>query len=129
MNDYIDCRKVYIKLLEDKGYSAFAREDIKKNELVEKGLVKMVDTDGNKNPFLFTWSEDKTKWAFTSGCATFYNTSLEPNCIMKRNYIYNTFTIHAIKDIKKNEELTHLYRSLEWRDCFTKLNDVLHNSK
>ena len=30
MNDYIDCRKVYIKLLEDKGYSAFAREDIKK---------------------------------------------------------------------------------------------------
>ena len=41
MNDYVDCRKVYIRLLEDKGYSAFAREDIKKNELVEKGLVKM----------------------------------------------------------------------------------------
>ena len=127
MDDFIDCRKVYVGLLEDKGYSAFARQDVKKNELIEKGLVKIVDTDGNKNPFLFTWSEDKTKWAYASGCATFYNTSLDPNCIMKRNYSYNSFTIHAIKDIKKNDELTHLYQSLEWRDCFNKLNDVLQS--
>lgn len=125
MDKYIDCGKVYVEYVKDKGLSAFARQNIKEGELVEKGIAILVNTDGHENSHLFTWSQDKTKWAYTSGVATFYNTSLTPNCIMNRDFDNNTFTIKALQDIKKDEELTHLYRSLQWRKCFNNLNQHL----
>ena len=39
----------------------------------------------------------------------------------------DTFEIYAIRDIKEGEELTHKYKSLEWRECFTELNKFLHS--
>ena len=45
---------------------------------------------------------------------------------MDRNYENNSFEIYAIKDIKKDEQLTHKYKSLEWRECFQELNEALH---
>ena len=125
MDKYIDCGKVYVEYVKDKGLSAFARQNIKEGELVEKGIAILVNTDGHEHSHLFTWSQDKTKWAYTSGLSTFYNTSLTPNCIMNRDFDNNTFTIKALQDIKKNEELTHLYRSLQWRKCFNNLNQHL----
>ena len=62
---------------------------------------------------------------FASGCATFYNTSLTPNTKMIRDFDNNTFTIHALKDISMHEELTHTYKSLEWRTCFDGLMSKL----
>ena len=123
----IDCSKVYVKNTESMGFGAFINQSVKNGTLIEKGIVKIIDTDGNKSPYLFTWSEDKTVWAFASGCATFYNTSLTPNTRIDRNYENNSFEIYAIKDIKKDEQLTHKYKSLEWRECFTELNKFLHS--
>ena len=111
MNKYVDGSKVYIDILKEKGYSVFAKQDIKKNELIENGIACIVETNGNSNPYLFTWSDDKTKWAYTSGSATFYNTSLNPNCCMNKDFINNKYTIVALRDIKQDEELTHLYKS------------------
>ena len=47
------------------------------------------------NPYVFTWSEDIPNkiWAFSSGCATFYNTSLIPNTIMIRYFDEDRFEI------------------------------------
>ena len=123
----IDCSKVYVKNTESMGFGAFINQSVKNGTLIEKGIVKIIDTDGNKSPYLFTWSPDRTVWAFASGCATFYNTSLTPNTRMDRNYENNSFEIYAIKDIKKDEQLTHKYKSLEWRECFTELNKFLHS--
>ena len=123
----IDCSKVYVKNTESMGFGAFINQSVKNGTLIEKGIVKIIDTDGNKSPYLFTWSPDRTVWAFASGCATFYNTSLTPNTRMDRNYENNSFEIYAIKDIKKDEQLTHKYKSLEWRECFTELNKSLHS--
>ena len=121
----IDCSKVNVKNTNTMGLGAFANQNIKRDDLIEKGVVRRIDTDGHKSPYLFTWSEDRTVWAFGSGCSTFYNTSLDPNTRFERNYIADTFEIYAIRDIKVGEELTHKYKSLEWRECFQELNETL----
>ena len=123
----VECSKVTVKQsnLIDGGLGAFANQNIKKNELIEKGVVRIIDFDGNQNPYVFTWSEDRKKWAFASGCATFYNTSLTPNTKMVRDFDNNTFSIYALKDISIDEELTHTYKSLEWRTCFDELKSKL----
>ena len=121
----IDCSKVIVKNTNTMGLGAFANQNIKRDDLIEKGVVRRIDTDGHKSPYLFTWSEDRTVWAFASGCATFYNTSLDPNTRFERNYIADTFEIYAQRDIKVGEELTHKYKSLEWRECFQELNKTL----
>ena len=121
----IDCSKVIVKNTNTMGLGAFANQNIKRDDLIERGVVRRIDTDGHKSPYLFTWSEDRTVWAFASGCATFYNTSLDPNTRFERNYIADTFEIYAIRDIKEGEELTHKYKSLEWRECFQELNETL----
>lgn len=125
----VQCDKVYVKDTgNERGLGVFSNEDISSGDVIETGLARRVDTDGNSNNFLFTWSEDRTIWAFCSGCATFYNTSLEPNTRMERDFVNDTFIIYAIKDIKKDDELTHKYRSLSWRMCFKDLNNSLEKS-
>ena len=121
----VDCSKVIVKNTNTMGLGAFANQNIKRGDLIEKGVVRRIDSDGHKSPYLFSWSEDRTVWAFASGCATFYNTSLDPNTRFVRNYITDTFEIYAIRDIKVGEELTHKYKSLEWRECFQELNKTL----
>ena len=121
----VDCSKVIVKNTNTMGLGAFANQNIKRGDLIEKGVVKRIDSDGHKSPYLFSWSEDRTLWAFASGCATFYNTSLDPNTRFVRNYITDTFKTYAQRDIKVGEELTHKYKSLEWRECFQELNKTL----
>ena len=83
--------------------------------------MRRVETDGHKNPYLFTWSEDKKIWAFASGCGTFYNTSDIPNVKLHRNYEEDKFKITALHNINKGDELMHTYKSINWRECFKEL--------
>jgi len=76
---------------------------------------------GNASPYVFTWSEDRTVWAIGSGCSTFYNCSETPNAKMCRDFENDTFEITALRPISKGEELTHVYKSLQWRGCFADL--------
>ena len=121
MNSLINCSQVIVKQTTTKGLGAFAGRKFFENELIENGLMKRVNTDGHHNPFLFTWSENKDVWAYSSGCATFYNTSLEPNCKVKRYYDEDRFEIYALNNINEGDELTHTYQSLQWRECFKDL--------
>ena len=123
---FIECSKVNVLQTDGKGMGAFANQKIKKGELVEKGLARRIECNGTQNPYLFTWSENRDVWAFASGCATFYNTSLEPNCRVDRDFENDTFHIYALTDIEIGDELTHKYKSLEWRECFQELNEALH---
>ena len=122
--DDVDCSKVYTTK-NDHGHGVFARVNLKEGELIEKGIARVIPVDGNDCPYVFTWSDDRTKWAVCSGYSTFYNTSKTPNTKMNRNFVNNTFEIYALKDITKDEELTHTYRSLGWRKCFSELNENL----
>merc|ERR1719295_1273799 len=53
----VDCSKVYVKSSTLGGAGAFAAVPIKKGEVVEYGLMRRVDVEGNRNPYVFTWSE------------------------------------------------------------------------
>lgn len=136
----VDCSKVYVttskfSTINNIFYGVFAKVNIRKGELVENGLMRRLSDDNNrgfdgtKNSFVFTWSDNKPNytWAFGSGCSTFYNTGLESqtNVSMVRNFDDDRFEIYAIKDIKSGDELTHTYKSLQWRDAFTTLYNEL----
>ena len=51
--------------------------------------------------------------------------ALGTNTHMVRFFDEDRFEIYALRDIQANEELTHLYKSLQWRGCFKKLNEKL----
>jgi SET domain-containing protein len=123
MRGLIDCSKVYVDASSRGGVGAFAARDLKQGELVEFGIVRRLPSafDGNSSPYVFTWSPDRTVWAIGSGCATFYNTSESPNTKMTRFFDEDRYEIHALRDIAEGEELTHVYMSLAWRECFADL--------
>ncbi len=112
---------------------AFAAQDFKKGDLVEKGIMRRLpeDFDGQNYPFVFTWSNEQPNktWAMGSGCSPYYNTSTPENANteMKRFFDEDRFEIYAKKDIKEGEELTHTYLSLQWRNCFKEIDEILKN--
>ena len=117
----IDCNNVYVQQssLKDAGVGVFAKKKFIKDEVVEIGIVRIVNLDGHQNHYVFTWDPiHKKKWAIGSGCSTFYNTSNNPNTKMIRDYENFSYKIIALRNIKKDEELTHKYLSLSWRKCF-----------
>jgi hypothetical protein len=118
----IDCSKVGVRESALEGAGAFAAVDIRNGDLVERGIVRrLTNCDGNENPYVFTWSVDRTVWACGSGCSTFYNTGEASNTHMTRFYDENRYEIHATRDIAAGEELTHVYSSKQWRKCFADL--------
>jgi hypothetical protein len=114
---------------------AFARRDFKKGELIEKGIMRRLPPsfDGNSNPHVFTWSNERPNkvWGMPSGCAFFYNTNNEENSntLFQRFFDEDKFEVYAKRDIKKGEELTHTYLSLQWRDAFVDINKKLNEKK
>jgi hypothetical protein len=120
----VDCDQVYLKEDAYGGVGAYARCAIKKGQLVEKGIVRECKVHG-ESPFVFTWSEgEPRKWATGSGASVFYNMTADPNCHMTRQFDKHTFQIHATRDIAKDEELTHVYISATWRECFRSLKPM-----
>lgn len=66
-----------------------------------------------------------------SGTSAFYNTAKEgdANTHMVRYYDEDRFEIFATRDIAADEELTHTYVSLKWRECFSDINELLHKEE
>jgi SET domain-containing protein len=111
----------FITLMESKlgGKGVFATNDIKVGECIEKGIMtRMTNVDGNENPHLFTWSDDRKVWCCGSGLLAFYNHSDNPNIRKVADLKNDTLEIYATKDIKKGEEVCGSYYSKKWRRCF-----------
>ena len=110
-NNLVNCSNVYVtsSTVYD-GFGAFAKKQFKKGELIETGIARILtNCNGHENAHVFTWSNElpNKTWAFLSGCATFYNSSHTPNVVVLMDFINNTFTIYAIRDLDENEELFH----------------------
>ena len=123
MDGLVQCGKVFVAESSNKGVGAFAACAIREGEVVERGIVRRLPStfDGNSSPYVFTWSEDRTVWAIGSGCSTFYNCSETPNTEMMRDFENDFFEVIALRAILEREELTHVYKSLQWRGCFADL--------
>jgi len=127
MNEYLDCSKVYIEKCEF-GFGVFAQQDMAIDDIIEKGIMMVLkNVDGNENPHLFTWSDDRKVWSAGSGCLPFYNYSDNPNMKKIGDLKNNTMTCVAIRDIKKGEQITNTYYSAKWRECFKELNMIKQN--
>lgn len=118
----VNCSKVYV----DKsihGNGVFSKVNLKKGEIIETGLmIRLVNVDGNENPHLFTWSDDRQTWAMGSGCLPFYNhTNNNPNMKKCGDLINDTMVVVALCDIKAGKELVSTYYSASWRKCFADL--------
>ena len=114
----VNCSKVNVNKGQY-GWGVFANNDYKKGEILETGLMMpLVNVDGNENPHLFTWSDDRKKWASGSGCLSFYNHSNDPNIKKIGDLKNDIMTIVALRDIKQGEELFNTYFSANWRLCF-----------
>ena len=101
------------------GYGVFANKHIKEGDLIESGIMSVLNNvEGHENPMLFTWSEDKTKWAIGTGLLHYYNHNETPNIKKKGDLINNTLKIYALRDIDIDEELLGSYYSKKWRECF-----------
>ena len=119
MDQYMSCMRVYLDKIPEIGFGVFAREDIKKGDCVERGImIPLVNCDGNENPHFFTWSDDRKTWAMGSGYLPFYNHSDTPNIQKAGNLKNNTMEVIALRDITKGEELRGTYYSKKWRKCF-----------
>ena len=106
------------------GLGAFANQNINNGDLIEYGVARVLNNvDGHENPILFHRSDTipNQNWALLFGCAHFYNTSLNPNTEVIRDFQNNTFKIKAIQQIKKGDELTHRYKSFKSEKWFSDL--------
>lgn len=123
LNKYMHASHIYLNINEY-GYGVYAKKRIKKNEVIEYAPVyRLINCDGNDNPHFFTWGHDKKGpiWVAATGFFPFYNHSFNPNVETLRDYETDIMTMVAIKDINKDEELCHQYRSASWRKVFREL--------
>ena len=121
--EVFNCDKVYLDKDNYGGYGVFAKDDIKKGDIVEVGLmIRLVNVDGNENPHLFTWSDDRKVWAIGSGLLAYYNHSDNPNIKKIGDLENDSMKIIALKDVSKGDELLGTYFSQKWRKCFISLS-------
>ena len=110
----------------------FAGKDFKKGECIDWGIAVVLDGyDINKTDALYTWSSyDKKTAASLSGPALFYNTmGDESNCRCVPYHKEKRYEMYALRDIKKGEELTMRYDSMNWRTAMKEVKGIVGELK
>jgi len=110
----------------------FACKDFKKGECIDWGIaVVLNDYDINKTDALYTWSShDKKTAASLSGPALFYNTmGDQSNMRCVPYHKEKRYENYALRDIKKGEELTMRYDSMNWREAMKEVKEIVGELK
>jgi len=103
----------------ENGWGVYTLHNIPKGVLIERAIMyRIKNVDGNENPHLFTWSDDRQTWAGGTGLTPFYNHSETPNIKKVGDLDNDVLKIYASRDIKAGEELVGKYFSKDWRKCF-----------
>ncbi len=110
--------KVYISKsgIINAGRGVYARQDIKKGEIIERCPVIEVpknDTSNLKESILVTYffyfGKNKERIAVALGFGSIYNHSYKPNAIYKIKQKEKVIDFIALDDINKNDEITFNY--------------------
>lgn len=106
---------VYIKRTTKKGLGVFAARNIKEGEIVESAPVLVFSPTDRKNlektplsHYIYPWRSTRGA-ALAFGYGSIYNHSYSPNADWKQNFKTQSMIYRAIKDIKKDEEITVNY--------------------
>ena len=118
MKKLVASEKIYIKQSKilDAGRGVFAKRDIKKDELIEKCPVIEVPKYDVSNvresilvTYFFYFGKNKQRLAIALGFGSIYNHSYKPNATYKIRHKEKTIDFIALKNIKKDDEITVNY--------------------
>jgi hypothetical protein len=114
--------KVYVGKSKISGLGVFASEDIKSGDLIEECPVVLLDTtfqenkDWVLNRYAFTWGcgcqicqKFGHTMALVLGNGMIYNHSEKPNSYWNQDTALKYYSLHALTDINKDEEITWYY--------------------
>lgn len=110
--------KIYLgkSSIQNAGRGAFASKDIQAGEIIE--ICPIIEIPTSEIEFLkktllinyyFVWGKAEEKRAICLGFGSLYNHSYEPNATYMKYLEDETIHFNAIKEIKKDEEITVNY--------------------
>lgn len=119
-------KKSYIALskIPSAGNGLFAKMIIRPNELIEDNAVAVTRYDNPtalrlmkkfnlnyvEDQYLaFEWGEREKYLTFCQGLIQYVNHSDAPNTRVERDYVNNRLRLYSLREISKDEELTHYY--------------------
>lgn len=120
MKKLLTSDKIYIKQsrILDAGRGVYARCDIKKDEIIEKCPIIEVPKHDLSNlresilvTYFFYFGKNKNRLVIALGFGSIYNHSYEPNARYVLRRTEKTLDFIALKDIKKDDEITVNYNS------------------
>lgn len=118
MKKYITSDKVYIKQSKilNAGRGVYAVSDIKKGQLIEKCPVIEVSKHDSSNltgsilvTYFYYFGNKLERSAIALGFGSIYNHTRTPNAVYKIKHKEKTIDFIALKDIKKDDEITVNY--------------------
>ena len=118
MKKLLTSEKVYISKSKifNAGRGVFAREDIKKNEIIETCPIIEVPRYDRSNlkesilvTYFFYFGKKKERLAIVLGFGSIYNHSYKPNAEFKIKHEEKIVDFTALSDIKKDDEITFNY--------------------
>jgi len=118
MKKLLSSNKIYVSQskMPKAGRGVFAQVDIEKDEIIERCPVIMVPRHDTSNlresilvTYFFYFGKNKEQLAIALGFGSIYNHSHEPNTTYKIKHKEKMIDFVALKNIKKNEEITVNY--------------------
>ena len=110
-NIYISKSKIH-----NAGRGVFARRDIKKDEIIESCPIIEVPKNDRSNlsesilvTYFFYFGKNKKRVVLALGFGSIYNHSYKPNAIFRIKQKDMIIDFVALKDIKKDDEITVNY--------------------
>lgn len=108
--------KIYIADSPISGLGVFAKDKIKKGEVIEKAPVLLIPEDqltavtkSKLIDYYFAWGNGFKQAAIGLGYASLYNHSYTPNARYSKDLDKNILTFIALEDIDINDEITANY--------------------
>jgi uncharacterized protein len=112
--------KIYVSVskIPDSGRGVFAKENIKKGEIIEKCPVILLPKNDFSNinesflvTYFYSFGEDKDQLALALGFGSIYNHTYTPNATYRKLKNEEVMEFKAIKNIRKDEEITVNYNN------------------
>jgi uncharacterized protein len=109
---------IYLKdsNIENAGRGIFAARDIKENELIEKCPIIEIPEDNPSNlneglliTYFYYFGKKMKRQAIALGFGSIYNHTRQPNALYKIKQKEGTIEFIALKNIKKDDEITVNY--------------------
>lgn len=120
MKKIIGSEKIYVNnsKIKDAGRGVYANRNIKKGEIIEECPVIQIpkyDTASLEESILLTYfffsGKNKERMAIALGFGSIYNHTYDPNAKYEIKSSMNMISFTAIKNIKKDEEITINYNN------------------